>query len=130
MEKSEQEWISVSDEQNVRTILRSYGDDEKKNILVSLVGPDLTSNVLRKNNISQTSGYRKIKELINDGLIVAKSLIILDGRKFYKHVSVFEDLKINIVKDKVVVKVKINKEAEEIPFKNKIDLDSGGQIAV
>jgi predicted transcriptional regulator len=105
------DWVTINDKFHIRTILRTFGDDEKKKILISLLNdPEISSNVLKENNIPQTSGYRKIKEMINDGMIIAKNIVILDGRRFYIYVPVFKDLKIQIVKDHVIVKVKMNKQ--------------------
>ncbi|MBI1828013.1 MAG: hypothetical protein HY222_04305 [Thaumarchaeota archaeon] len=127
--QGDSEWIAVNDETRVRTILRAYGDVDKKNIMINLVNkPDITSNVLRKCDIPQTSGYRKIKELIDDDLIVTKRSIVIDGRRFYKYISVFEDLDILIAKNNVVIKVKMNKEVRNMQLKNKMNLSLDEQI--
>lgn len=116
------DWITISDKIHARIILRAYGDTDKKNIIINLVNKsDITSNVLRECNISQTSGYRKIKELIDDGLIVIKSSTVIDGRKFYKYISVFEDLQILIATNNITIKVKINKNVRDILFKNQME---------
>lgn len=123
------EWITINDKSYIETVLRTFGDDDKEKKLISLLHePNISSDVLRKNSILQTSGYRKIKEMINDGMIITKSFIISDGRKFYIYVSVFKDLKIRIVKDKIIVKVKMNI-GINIPLKNQFELNLGEQIA-
>lgn len=124
---ADHEWVRIDDKSRIETILRTFGDDDKKKILISLLDePSISSNVLRKNNIQQTSGYRKIKELIKDGMIIAKNYIILDERKFYVYASVFKDLKIQVVRDKIIVKVKEN--TVDVSLKNQLEPNSGEQI--
>jgi hypothetical protein len=118
MEKSKevgQHWITIEDQFLTQIILEAFGDDDKKKILTTLTNESLIiSEVLEKCNLPQTSGYRKINALIDDGMLTVRGQIITnDGKKVNKYVSVFENIKINIVKNKITIKVELNKESLE-----------------
>ena len=116
MEKSktnDQEWMTLEDQFLTTTILEAFGDEDKKQILTSLLEePRIISEVLSICKIPQTSGYRKINWLIDSGLLAAHGFITTpDGKRVNKYIPVFENIKINIVKNKVTVKVQLNKES-------------------
>ena len=116
LEKSEtnkQEWMTVEDQFLSRVILEAFGDEDKKQILTALLKePRIISEVLTICNVPQTSGYRKINWLIDNGLLTTHGFITTnDGKRVNKYTPVFENIKINIVKDKVAVRVLLNKES-------------------
>ena len=115
MEKSkstEAEWMVMEDQSLVKKILEAFGDEDKKNIRSALTEePRIISEVLEVCKIPQTSGYRKINALIDDGIIIPHGYITTkDGKKVNKYTSLFENVKIDIVKNKITVKVKIANE--------------------
>lgn len=68
-------WLSTEDMSICLTILNSYGDSHKKIILDSLVDVENhTCNTVKQLKLPQTSGYRKVKELIQDGLIAVNDV--------------------------------------------------------
>lgn len=116
LEKSktnDQEWMTVEDQCLTRIILEAFGDEDKKQILTGLLEqPRIISEVLTICNIPQTSGYRKINWLIDNGLLTTHGFITTgDGKRVNKYTPVFENIKINIVKNKVTVKAQLNKES-------------------
>jgi len=116
LEKSktnDQEWMTVEDQFLTRIILEAFGDEDKKQILTGLLEqPLIISEVLTICNIPQTSGYRKINWLIDNGLLTTHGFITTgDGKRVNKYTPVFENIKINIVKNKVTVKAQLNKES-------------------
>lgn len=112
-ETNEQEWMTVEDQFLSRVILEAFGDEDKKRILIALLEePRVISEVLSICNVPQTSGYRKINWLIDNGLLTTHGFITTnDGKRVNKYTPVFENIKINIVKDKVTVRVQLNKES-------------------
>ena len=116
LEKSktnDMEWMTVEDQFLTTIILEAFGDDDKKQMLTALLEqPLIISEVLSICNIPQTSGYRKINWLIDNGLLTIHGFITTsDGKRVNKYIPVFENIKINIVKNKVTVKVQLNKES-------------------
>jgi hypothetical protein len=70
--------------------------------------PHIVSEVLEICNLPQTSGYRKMNSMISDGLLTVEGYITTtDGKKVNKYISIFENIKIDIVKNSVTVKVKL-----------------------
>lgn len=109
---SDQEWMTVEDQFLTRVILEAFGDDRKEILTALLEQPRIISDVLSICKIPQTSGYRKINWLIDNGLLtIHGSITTSDGKRVNKYIPVFENIKINIVKNKVTVKVQLNKES-------------------
>ncbi len=108
-------WVTIEDPTLSKLVLESFGDDDKKNILNSVLDePRIISEILEVSKIPQTSGYRKINSLIDSGLLIAQGHIIThDGKKVSKYRTIFENVTISIEKNKVVVKVLLAKESIE-----------------
>ena len=114
----EQNWIPVYDPLLGRMILAAFGDGDKKEILVATINePKVISEILDVCKIPQSSGYRKINSLIHDGLLIPNgSAYSIDGKKVTKYLSTFENLRIEIIKHKIIVQVKLNRLMEEISY--------------
>lgn len=110
--EKEHEWLILENNLLTKVVLEAFGDDDKKRILTAVIeNPKIVSEILEECNIAQTSGYRKINSLISDGLLATDGYITTaDGKKVNKYKSVFENVKIDIIKNKITVKVKISKE--------------------
>jgi len=108
-------YITIKDNTLTMLFLETFGDEMKKNMLDCVIDKELTIyEILQKCNIPQTSGYRKIKPLIDNGfLTVSCYATSSDGKKIPKYTSVFEHIKINIEKNNVLVSVKIKKDLQE-----------------
>ena len=111
----EHAWIVIQDQTYTTTILRAFGDNDKKKILMALASTPKTINaILIKGGIPKTSGYRKINSLINDGLIDTCGFgHTEDHRRVPMYASMFSDLKIDFIKNKVTVKIRPNKSLEK-----------------
>ena len=95
-----------------QSILEAIGDDEKKMIMDALYDKSLViSDVLEALGLPQTSGYRKFNSLISEGLLIKDGYIIgKDGKKINKYKSLFDNIKINIVKNKTKIDARIHNE--------------------
>lgn len=116
MEKAkdaEKQWITLEDSRLMELILRSLGDEDKKNIINTVMGePKIISDILETSNIPQTSGYRKVNSLIDDGMLLPKGYVTThDGKKVTKYQAIFENVSISIEKNKIVVKILPTKES-------------------
>jgi hypothetical protein len=109
---SNDNWISIDNSILTKIILESFGDIDKKKILNILSSDALIiSQIIEKCNIAQTSGYRKINSLIDDGLLVPSGFVSTsDGKKVTKYRSVFDNVKIEIVKNDIRVAIRLAKE--------------------
>lgn len=126
LSNKESDWITVSDRNTTGIILQSFGDDDKKRILIALTEkPRVISEILKICNIPQTSGYRKINSLIGNGMIIpVGSVTTFDGKNITTYISAFENMRIKIVKDKIIVKVILNKIARGLPQSSNEDKGS------
>ena len=103
-------WITIKNDEVNKIILESFGDDDKSKILNSIVDESkIIQDILNYSDIPQTSGYRKINEMIKDGLLINEGFqLTKDGKKILKYRSLFDNLKIDIVKNKITVEVQLN----------------------
>lgn len=106
------DWIVFEDADITQVILKSFGDDDKKSILSITNGNDLIiSQILEKCAIPQTSGYRKVNALINAGLLTPSGYVMTpDGKKVSKYRAIFDNAKIDIIKNKITVSLQLGKQ--------------------
>lgn len=109
---SGEKWVLIDDRTLTKIILESFGDDDKQRILSALNDQALIiSEIIEACNIPQTSGYRKINALIDNGLLVPSGNIMTsDGKRVSKYRSIFDDIKIEIIKNKVIVLLHLKKD--------------------
>ncbi len=112
-EKGDKKWIVIEDSHLTKLILESFGDDDKKNIMNAVLDrPMIISNILEQCNIAQTSGYRKINSLIENGFLIVDGYEIKqDGKRVNKYASIFDNIRIQIEKNKVQVHVQPTKKS-------------------
>jgi len=108
-------YITIKDNNLIMQFLETFGDEMKKNMLNCVIDKELTIyEILQKCNIPQTSGYRKIKPLIENGFLTIQCYSTSpDGKQIPKYTSVFENIKINIIKNDILISVKIKKDLQE-----------------
>lgn len=112
--KSKGNWHTITDSQINSKILQAFGDPEKKKILESVSdSPKIIADILQECEIPQTSGYRKINGLIDDGLLTVAEIIVKDNKKINKYVCVFSNVKINIEKNNVVIDVQLTEDQQK-----------------
>ncbi|MGI0017692.1 MAG: transcriptional regulator [Nitrosotalea sp.] len=106
------ELITIEDSYINRIILEAIGDDDKKNILNAVLDkPRIISEILEICKIPQTSGYRKVNSLIQNGLLIINGCESTeDGRTINKYRPVFDNIQIQVKKNKVLVQVQLTKE--------------------
>lgn len=109
--KSADNWIVIKDQELSKIFLESFADTDKKDILGAVLDESLIiADILDKCNVPQTSGYRKINQLIESGLLISNGYAVsTDGKKIKKYESIFDNVKMDIEKNVVVVKVQLKK---------------------
>ncbi|HSF28525.1 MAG TPA: hypothetical protein VLA53_05860 [Nitrosopumilaceae archaeon] len=107
--KAENQWFDISDHDYAIKTLHAIGDDVKREILISFIDTPRTINeVLRMRHISHTSGYRKVKSLIDDGLLVSTNLSIEYGKPVNRYKSIFKNFLIQTEENKIIMKIQLN----------------------
>lgn len=110
--KSSGKWMSLSDPAITRTILNAFGDDDKKKILEAASShPKIIYEIMKDTKLPQTSCYRKINALIDEGLLSYAGFVITEDKKrVNKYMSIFNNVRINIKKNKITVDVQLNED--------------------
>ncbi len=108
-------WVSIEEPSLAKIILEAFGDDDKNRILNTVLDESrIISDIIEISKIPQTSAYRKVNSLIENGLLIPSGFITThDGKKVTKYKSVFNNVKIGIEKNKVMVKVQLHQECWE-----------------
>lgn len=104
-------WITVQDQDLAKLFLDSFADEDKKAIIVAVMDESfIVADILQHCKIPQTSGYRKINQLIDAGLLISNGYdVSTDGKKIKKYETIFDNIKMDIDKNSVVVKVQLKK---------------------
>ena len=108
---SESNWIHIKDPELSKVFLESFADQDKKAIIGSVMDESLIiADILESCQIPQTSGYRKINFLIDNGLLVSNGFELAhDGKKVKKYETIFDNVKVDIVKNNVAVKIQLKR---------------------
>lgn len=109
--KAADNWIIIKDQELAKVFLESFADEDKKAIIGTVLDNSLIiADILDACNVPQTSGYRKINQLIESGLLISNDYTTgSDGKKIKKYESIFDNVKMDIEKNVVVVKVQLKK---------------------
>ncbi len=109
-DKSEKRF-TISDSEISQSILKAFSDDEMSKILNASIGEPWTiAEILEKLNISKTSGYRKIKFLIDEGFLIRSGYDLTPNRRTVdKYQSLFDNVNIDF-NNKVTVNVQFTQE--------------------
>lgn len=79
----------------IQKILENFGDQETRQILQPIMSNALTTpEILRISNVPKTSAYRKIENLLLNGILVEDSKIKSESKKISKYVCIFEKISI------------------------------------
>ena len=105
------DWMEIEDQLVAELILKAFADDDKKKILDSTQDKSKTPiEILDICKIPSTSGYRKINSLIRDGLLIPNGTSMARSKKeVRRYISALDNIKIDICKGKLAVKVKFTK---------------------
>ncbi len=94
----------------VRVVLIALADNEMMKILDSAMNQSKSVNeILKETNISHTTGFRKIKWLLDEGLITLDKIIITpDGKKFSLYHSTLKSISVKYEDTNVIVEAEPN----------------------
>ena len=109
--KGADNWIVIKDQDLAKVFLESFADEDKKAIIGTVLDESLIiADILKNCKVPQTSGYRKINQLIDNGLLISNGYeIATDGKKIKKYETIFDNVKMDIDRNIVVVKIQLKK---------------------
>ena len=107
-------WVSIKNKDLILAILQSYADTDKKKILSITKTPRTILQIVNICKLPQTSTYRKMKSLIQHGLLVPFGTVSAkQGKIVTRYVSLFENLEINILKNNISIRAKISEDSTQ-----------------
>ena len=91
-------------------IFNHYGDPESRTLLLSIMGSRETiPKILKKSGISKSPAYRKIENLLIDGLIFESGKIIKNTKRISTYSCIFDEMNISIKNDEISIEGIISK---------------------
>ncbi len=95
-------------------ILELFSESETRKIISTLLENEYTiPQILKESKVPKTSGYRKIENLIINGLIIESGKVLSESKRISKLQCVFQEIKLDIKKEKITVKGVISKKMFE-----------------
>ncbi len=87
---------------------------ETRKIISSLLEKEFTiPQILKESRVPKTSGYRKIENLIINGIIIESGKILSESKKIFKLQCIFQEINLDMKKEKIVVKVVVSQKMFE-----------------
>ena len=106
--------MKIIDQKLIDSLLTLYGDNETRLILSCLFDNELTiPQILSESKIPKTSGYRKIENVIINGLIIESGKVLSESKRISKYKCVFDEIKIEMNKKDIIFQGIINEEIFE-----------------
>lgn len=103
--------VRIIDQNLLDSLLVLCGDNETRQMLNCLFENELTiPQILSEAQIPKTSGYRKIENLIINGLIVESGKVLSESKRISKYKCVFDEIKIEMKKNDIVFQGVINEQ--------------------
>lgn len=125
-------WLVINNKVLTELILKTFADEDKKMIL------DFTRNssetipkILNLCNLPNTSGYRKVKQLIDDGFVIPTGMAeTFEGRRALLYRSIIQKVQVYINKNDVIAKILVPKEIlnSSLIVKTISDVNEGRRI--
>ena len=85
-------------------ILDLFSESETRKIISSLLENEYTiPQILKESKVPKTSGYRKIENLILNGFIIESGKVLSKSKKISNLQCVFQEIKLDIKKEKIIV---------------------------
>lgn len=96
--------VTILDLDLKNLILELFGEEEARKIISCLLENEYTiPQILKESKVPKTSGYRKIENLIINGLFIESGKVLSESKKISKHQCVFQEIKLDIKKGKITV---------------------------
>jgi len=95
-------------------ILELFSESETRKIISALLENEYTiPQILKESKVPKTSGYRKIENLIINGLVIESGKVLSESKKISKLQCVFQEIRLDIKKRKITVNGVVSKKMFE-----------------
>ena len=106
-------------------ILELFSESETRKIISSLLENEYTiPQILKESKVPKTSGYRKIENLIFNGIIIESGKVLSESKKISKLQCVFQEIKLDIKKEKITITGIVSKKMFEKSTSMKLIIES------
>ena len=106
--------ITILDSDLKNLILEIFGEIESRKIISCLFDNEYTiPHILKESRVSKTSGYRKIENLILNGLIIESGKVLSKSKKISKLQCIFQEISLDTKKGKFLVNGTVDKKIFE-----------------
>ena len=96
--------LTIIDSKLSDLILQLFGESDSRCIISTLLEKEFTiPQILKESKAPKTSGYRKIENMIINGLIIETGKVLSESKKISKLQCVFQEIKLDIKKGKTTV---------------------------
>ncbi|MFB5635081.1 MAG: transcriptional regulator [Nitrosopumilus sp.] len=115
IKKSDEKYlITILDLDLKNLILETFGEIEARKMISCLLENEYTiPQILKESKVPKTSGYRKLENLILNGLIIETGKILSESKKISKLQCIFQEIKMDVKKGKISVNGIIDKKIFE-----------------
>ncbi|NNL57866.1 MAG: transcriptional regulator [Nitrosopumilus sp.] len=97
-------FVTILDSNLSDLILGFFGENDSRKIITTLLEKEFTiPQILNESKAPKTSGYRKIENMIINGLIIETGKILSESKKISKLQCVFQEINLEIKKGKTIV---------------------------
>ena len=102
VKKRDDKFLVTIIDSNLRDlIIELFGEVETRKIISTLLENEYTiPQILKESKVPKTSGYRKVENLILHGLIIESGKVLSESKKISKLQCVFQEIRLEIKKDK------------------------------
>jgi uncharacterized protein YfbU (UPF0304 family) len=109
---SSEEWLVIKNKQLTERILKTFADVDKKLILdLTRDSAETIPKILSLCNLPNTSGYRKMNQLVEDGFVIAVGLSeTFEGKRALVYKSIIQKIQIIINKNEIYAKLLVPKD--------------------
>ena len=103
--KSEKNYkVKIINEKLSEKIFNFYGDPESRAILLCIMGKGFTiSEIQKKSGVLKSPAYRKIENLLLNGLILESRKILKNNKRVSQYTCIFDEVNIVIVDNRLVL---------------------------
>lgn len=105
-------WLVIKNQHLTELILKSFADEEKKAIMDLIRDtPETIPKILELCKIPNTSGYRKMNQLIDEKMVVTTGLAeTFEGKRAILYKSIIQKMQILINANEIIAKILVDQE--------------------
>lgn len=105
-------WLVIINKYLTELVLKTFADEDKKLILdLTRDNAETIPSILVRCNLPNTSGYRKMNQLIDDGFVVPVGLAeSFEGKRAILYRSIIRKLQLIINKNEIVARILVPKD--------------------